>query len=256
MISNAKGKMAEMDDYKNGGNIFLNILNGMGGKGWTGLEAFIALTGTILLPVVLLLYAHYSGWNWSLLQNITAYFMAYDIMGGCLIYNSFSFKRARYRVDDVRDYIKHALIHIQPLVVAVFYSETLLPLFTFYWLVLYVIYIVLFEPTPKVSAFKEALIKNSFIIGNFILLTVSYVYLQERELFLYGAVNFLALAPLTLLQCKTPLRTQRLLGTFIVVFMSLLNVTILKVPMGFAWFMPILYVKLFMGYNAREYIVS
>lgn len=85
------------------------------------------------------------------MQKLAAFLMAYDIFGGCLVYNSFPFKKTRYSENEIREYITHALIHMQPLLVALFFSEQLLPLVTGYWLVLYLTYMGLFEPKPRVS---------------------------------------------------------------------------------------------------------
>ena len=154
------------------------------------------------------------------------------------------------------DNIKHSLIHMQPLLITVFFTEYLLLIFTVYWFILYCTWIGLFEPTPKVGKITANLIASIFIIINFCLLVLCYFHVEDRELFLFGAINYLLLTPLTLMQCYIPTRTQRLFGIVIVIIMSIVNVMILSVPSGFEWFIPVLYIKIFIGYNARENIIE
>ncbi len=248
--------MIETNDKFEKQNWIQKLFNNIFGHSWSNLEIAIVMFATFLVPLVLPLYATCAGWNWTLVQKIAAFAMAFDIMGGCVVYNSFCFKKIRHKENDVKDYVKHALIHMQPLLVAVFYTEHLLPWVTIYWLVLYLTFIGLFEPTPRVGKLTAALVSNTLILINFGLLVLCYLHVQDTELFLYGAFNYLSLIVVTLLQVYAPVRAQRLLGATIVIIMSIVNVMLLEPPAGFEWFMPVLYVKLCMGYNARENIID
>jgi hypothetical protein len=228
------------------------VFNKMGGTGWDNFEIFVMLVGIIVLPVIVPLYGLIQKWDWTCLQYLAVYGLAFDVMSGCLMYNSFCHKRVKFGEGKLMDYVNHALIHMQPLVIASFFNSKLLLFTLVYWLVLYLVYIFLFEPAPKVGKHAPNLIMVFFITCNILLLILVFLTINDVGVLMYGVVNYLVLTPLTVTQFYAPMRSQRLVGVFIVVFMSILNIMVLQPPAGFQWFMPVLYIKIFLGYNARE----
>ncbi len=75
---------------------------------------------SIVLPLILPLYSFYVGLNWTLLQMLLSFAIAFDIMSGCLVYNSVHHKSIHYLEKNMIGYVTHALLHIQPLVIASF----------------------------------------------------------------------------------------------------------------------------------------
>lgn len=215
-------------------------------------EKIIIFSCSIIFPLFLPFYSIYSGLNWSALQMIIAFGIAFDIMSGCLVYNSFSHKKIRYKEKQLSVNVKHALVHMQPLVIASFFSERLLLYIGLYWFIMYLVFVALFEPVSRVSKKTENIITNIFITINFVFLIICFAFIKDQSILLYGVLNYIILVPLTIIQFLLPLRSQRLYGTAIVVLICILNVIFLKAPDGFQWFMPVLYIKLFIGYNARE----
>ncbi len=218
-------------------------------------EIIIVCSCAIIFPLILPLYSIYSGLNWSALQILIAFGIAFDIMSGCLVYNSFSHKKISYKEKQLSVYVKHTLLHMQPLVIASFFSENLLLYIGLYWFIMYIVFVSLFEPVLIVSKKAENIITSIFIAINLVFLVLCITLIKNQSNLLYGVLNYIILVPLTIIQYLLPLRSQRLYGTAIVVFVCILNMMFLKAPDGFQWFMPVLCIKLFMGYNARENII-
>jgi hypothetical protein len=218
-------------------------------------EVLIVCIGSILLPLTIPAYAMISGLNWSMLQILIAYGLAFDIMSGCLVYNTFRHKEIRYNEKQLSGSVKHALLHMQPLVVAAFFTQDLLVYIGLYWLIMYIVFVSLFEPVSRVKKKIENIIIGIFIMINVVFFGFCFVLIKDIPLLLYGTIFYIILAPLTAFQCYAPIKSQRLFGTAVVVFACVLNMMVLKAPNGFQWFIPVLFVKLFIGYNAKEKII-
>ncbi|MBN2436507.1 MAG: hypothetical protein JXK07_14700 [Spirochaetes bacterium] len=218
-------------------------------------EILILSICSILFPLTIPLYSLYSELNWSVVQILIAYGLAFDIMSGCLVYNSSQHKEIKYKENHLSGYVKHALLHMQPLVVAAFLTEELLIYIGLYWLIMYIVFVSLFEPVSRVTKKIENTIIGIFITVNFVFMGLCFMLIKDTSLLLYGVLFYIILAPLSAVQFYLPLKSQRLFGTTIAVFACILNMMILKAPNGFQWFIPVLFVKLFIGYNSREKIL-
>jgi hypothetical protein len=218
------------------------------------IEMALCLLGTLLLPLLPLLYAVHAELQWTGWQMAIAYGQGFDIMGGCLVYNSAPFKRLRSRERDFWNDLGHALLHIQPLVIASFFQQRLLRLTGLYWLVLYLVILLFFEPRPRMSKKAERIITTVLVFSNLIILGLFLVTIKDQNMALFGAVYYLLLAILTAVQYHIPIRAQRLFGTMLVIGATIASTTLLTAPEGLQWFIPVLSIKIFMGYNAREHI--
>lgn len=225
------------------------------GQEVTRSEILIVCLCSILFPLTIPVYAMISGLNLSILQILIAYGLAFDIMSGCLVYNTFRHKEIRYNEKQLSGSVKHALLHMQPLVVASFFTQALLLYIGLYWLIMYIVFVSLFEPVSRVKKKIEDIIIGIFIIINVVFFGFCIVLIKDIPLLLYGTIFYIILAPLTAFQFYLPIKSQRLFGTAVVVFACILNMMILKAPNGFQWFIPVLFVKIFIGYNAREKII-
>lgn len=114
-------------------------------------ELIIIASGTILLPFLVPVYSLNAGLHWTILQTVIAYGIAFDIISGCLVYNSFHHKRIGFLENGMVKNTKHALLHMQPLVVASFFTEELLLYIGIYWFLMYILFVSLFEPYSRVS---------------------------------------------------------------------------------------------------------
>ncbi|MFW6327275.1 MAG: hypothetical protein ACOC2F_03100 [Bacteroidota bacterium] len=215
-------------------------------------EILIVCICSILFPLSIPVFSVISGLNWSTLQLLIAYGLAFDIMSGCLVYNTFRHKEIRYKESQLSGNVKHALLHMQPLVVAAFWTEDLLLYIGLYWFILYIVFVSLFEPVSRVNKGVEHIVNGIFITINVVFLGFCLVLIKDTSLLFYGVIFYIILAPLTAIQFQMPIKSQRLFGTAVVVFACILNMMILKAPNGFQWFIPVLFVKLFIGYNAQE----
>lgn len=114
-------------------------------------EILIVCFCSILFPLMIPVYVMIFGLNWSLLQLLIAFGLAFDIMSGCLVYNTFRHKEIRYNEKKLSGSVKHALLHMQPLVVAAFFTQDLLLYIGLYWLIMYIVFVLLFEPVSRVK---------------------------------------------------------------------------------------------------------
>jgi hypothetical protein len=71
---------------------------------------------------------------------------------------------------------------------------------------------------------------------------------------LCGATVYLALLLFSIVVFRSSLRAQSMVAASIVVLMCLLNGTVISVPPGFNWLVPVFFVKLILGYMARTRI--
>jgi hypothetical protein len=231
------------------------FINTIFGQKETGTEILIICICSVFFPLAIPIYSIISGLNWSTLQILIAYGLAFDIMSGCMVYNTFRHKELRYKEKQLSTPVKHALLHMQPIVVAVFMTEELLLYIGLYWFIMYIVFVSLFEPISRVNKKIENLITGFFIMINVVLFGLCFILIKDITLLLYGTIFYIILAPLTALQFHLPIKSQRLFGTAVVIIACILNMMILKAPNGFEWFIPVLFVKLFIGYNARENLI-
>jgi hypothetical protein len=146
------------------------------------------------------------------------------------------------------------MVHIHPLMVAFFYVDWMLPWLFGYWLVVFILYSELMEPKPKVNQRGEiAIIVYQAMVG--IGLIVS-AFLIEGALAVYGLVTFVSLIVLTLVVFSTPVKQQRFVAAIAVVVMCCINGTVLEAPKGFIWLVPVLFIKLILGFTAKDGDVS
>lgn len=224
------------------------------GQEATGSEIIIFFSCSILLPLMLPLYSLYAGYHWSILQLLLSSGIGFDMISGCLVYNSVHHKNNHSLEKSMMGYVTHALLHMQPLVIASFYSEKILLPIGVYWFIMYMVFVSLLGPTSRSHKKVETIIVGLFIVMNLFSLILCILFIEDQSFLFYGVFNYIILGPLTVLQFYLPVRSKRFYGTAVVVIMSLINSLFLKTPHGFQWFVPVLCIKLFMGYNARERI--
>lgn len=159
-------------------NLFQKQLDNLLGEA-TRSEKIIVFSCSIIFPLILPFYSIYSGLNWTALQMLIAFGIAFDIMSGCLVYNSFSHKKIRYKEKQLSVYVKHALLHMQPLVIASFFSGNLLLYIGIYWFIMYIVFVSLFEPVSIVSKKTENIVTSIFITINLVFLVLCITLIKK-----------------------------------------------------------------------------
>jgi hypothetical protein len=229
----------------------IGILRRIAGPSFSTAESIFISVACIGAGVAFAFYSELAGWGWSLTQQFAAGFLVFDLFGGAIAYNSNPSKVDRFGRSDFMDYLPHQTLHIHPIVAAFFYTAWLPWVFGGF-LVLFVLFIVFFEPEP---AFGRGTVKVlTALLLVFALALIADSFVVEGGAGLYGATVYLAMLLFSIVVFHLPVRAQSMVAASIVILMCLLNGAVLSVPQGFDWLVPVFFVKLILGFMARTRI--
>jgi hypothetical protein len=226
------------------------------GPGWSKGEVWFSMAACTALGMWYAMNAWVSGYNWTLLQYIVAGLLAWDLVGGAIGYNSTYMKRHRYGDESLLAPIHHNLQHIHPLIVALFHTAWL-PWVSAYWLVTFFLYGEFLEPREdgkrKLGAKGElGVVVFELLVAVTLAVTAFTVPGARPAMGFYAVVVYFNLLPLTFIVHHSPVNMQRPVAVLCVIVMCFLSGTFLSIPLGFAWLIPVYYIKLIMGYTAKE----
>lgn len=227
------------------------------GEGWTGREVLLGYAFSLLFPAGLLLYAHASGLHWSLLQQAAAALIAWDLSGGAIGYNHPAMKRRRLEERNSLAPFHHNLQHIHPLILIFFTVPHRLLWLTIYWLVTFFLYVEFLEADPATGARRIGRYGQMVVIGA----ECAVAALLVAQSFhaagvpgaarIYGIAVYGAMLASTGIVIATPLRLQRT-GAMIALIAMLFAALALPAPEGFGWLIPVYFLKLLVGFTAKE----
>jgi len=224
------------------------------GPGWSVGEVWFNFLVATALGILLPFYAYIAGYEWSIWQMIIAGVIIWDLTGGAIGYNTNYLKKKRAGSKSILTPLHHNLVHIHPLMVAFFYVDWMLPWLFGYWLVVFILYSELMEPKPKVGRRGEiSIIVYQSMVG---IGLMASAFLVEGAQAVYGLVTFVSMIVLTLVVFFTPLKQQRFAAAIGVVVMCCINGTVIEAPKGFIWLVPVLFIKLILGFTAKDGDVS
>jgi hypothetical protein len=226
------------------------------GPGWSTGEVRFGMAACTVLGVGIALYAWMADWGWSPLQIGVVGLLAWDLAGGAIGYNSTHMKRHRFPEERILPPLHHNLQHIHPLIVALFQTQWLLWVFL-YWLATFFLYAELLEPGAegkrKLGPTGEVgVVVVELMVGAVLTAAAFIAEGATPALGAYGATVYFGIALLTVVVHFTPVRMQRTVAALCVILMCFASGTLLSIPAGFAWLIPVYGIKLLLGYTARE----
>ena len=235
------------------GQFVIGIVRSMAGPSFSAAESAFIVLACIGAGVAFAFYSELAGWHWSLTQQVVAAFLVFDLVGGAIAYNSAPSKMDRFDRSDFMDYLPHQSVHIHPIIAAFFYTQWLPWVFGCY-LVLFVLFIVFFEPKP---VFRQAAVNAiTVLVFALSLALIVATFVVEGGWGLYGGTTYLSMLIFSIVVFLLPLRTQSMVAASLVVLMCLLNGTVIAAPPGFTWLVPVFFLKLTLGYMARARMTS
>jgi hypothetical protein len=235
------------------GQFVIEIVRSMAGPSFSAAESVFIVLACIGAGVAFACYSELAGWRWSLVQQIVAGFLVFDLVGGAIAYNSAPSKMDRFDRSNFMDYLPHQSVHIHPIIAAFFYTQWL-PWVFGYYLVLFVLFIVFFEPKPAVG--QTAVNAITVLVLALSLALIVALFVVEEAWGLYGGTTYLSLLLFSIVVFLVPVRSQSMVAASLVVLMCLLNGTVIAAPPGFTWLIPVFFLKLTLGYVARSSIAS
>jgi hypothetical protein len=243
-----------MNDAKRGpGHLIIDILRRIAGPSFTTAESAFITLACIGAGVGFALYSELAGWGWSAVQQIAAGFLVFDLVGGALAYNSVPSKLDRFDRSSFVDCLPHQLLHIHPIIAALFYTQWLPWVFGGF-LVVFVLFVLFFEPKP---AFGRGVVKGLsalMLVSALALIIASFVV--EGGSGLYAGTVYLSLLLFSIVVTLFPVRAQSMVAASVVVLMCLLNGAVIDAPPGFTWLIPTYFLKLILGYMTRIRLAS
>lgn len=229
----------------------IEILRRIAGASFSTAESIFISLACIGAGVAFAFYSELAGWGWSLTQQFAAGFLVFDLFGGAIAYNSDPSKVDRFDRSDFMDYLPHQALHIHPIIAAFFYTAWLPWVFGGF-LVVFVLFVVFFEPEPAIGRGAVKILTALLLAFALALIVASFVV--EGGSGLYGATVYLAMLLFSIVVFRLPVRAQSMVAASIVILMCLLNGAMISVPPGFNWLVPVFFVKLILGYMARTRI--
>jgi hypothetical protein len=229
------------------------------GAGWTTRQVFAGYVFSILLALGVLLAAALKGLDWSWLQMVAAGLLAWDLFGGAIGYNHPAMKRRRWRETSRIAVWHHNLQHIHPLLLIFFDQSMWLLGLTLYWFITFFLYVEFLEIVPASGERRLDETAQKWVIGFEIAAALALVGLSfvvdgiPADFRLYGMIVYGGLILATFIVQRTPLVFQRTMATIALATMITLGL-FLAPPPGFQWLLPIYFLKLLVGFTAKEHV--
>lgn len=231
------------------------------GEGWTHRQVFVGYAFSILFPLGLLGYAGMTGIVWSWIQMLAAGLIAWDLMGGVIGYNHHAIKRRSIKETSKLPPLHHNLQHIHPLILMFFQNEYWLLGVTVYWFISFFLYVEFLEINPATGQRRIGKNGQIMVIGFecavalFLITSSFFVPHVSRAFQVYGMSVYGALGVFTVILMYTSLPFQRTTAIIEVVGMVCIGM-MLSPPEGFQWVIPVYFLKLLVGFTAKEAVID
>ena len=227
------------------------------GEGWTHRQVLIAYAFSVLFAVGLLVYASMMGLGWSWIQMCAAGLIAWDLTGGVIGYNHHAIKRKSLKETSKLSPLHHNLQHIHPLILMFFNNESWLLGVTIYWFITFFLYVEFLEIKPATGQRRIGKNGQHVVIGFecavalFLITSSFFVADIPTDFQVFGICVYSISCVLTLILMNTPLPFQRTTAIIQVVGMIFLGMMLFP-PDGFQWVIPVYFLKLLVGFTAKE----
>jgi len=226
------------------------------GVGWTAEQVFAGYVFSILLAGGVLLAAYVNRLDWSWVQIAAAGLLAWDLFGGAIGYNHPAMKRRRQEMSNLPVW-HHNLQHIHPLVLIFFNNSIWLLGVTLYWFITFFLYVEFLEIVPATGKRRLDETAQKWVVGfeivvALVLISLSFAIADVQAGFrLYGITVYSGLILSTFIIKRTPPVFQRTAGTMALAIMIMIGL-FLSPPAGFQWLLPVYFLKLLIGFTAKE----
>ncbi|MEO1065345.1 MAG: hypothetical protein AAFZ07_28345 [Actinomycetota bacterium] len=227
------------------------------GPGWTRSQVAIGYAVAAISVPALLVYAAASDLHWSWIQMVAASWIVWDLVGGAIGYSHAAIKRRRAGETSIWPPLHHNLVHTHPLVLVYFESDPWLFGLTVYSMITFFGYVELLEVIPATGrrrigeAGQRAVVGIEIMVAAALMAVSFFVPAVTTDHRTWGITVYVGLGLLTLAVVATPLPFQRATATIGLVAMVFIGMH-LDPPDGFQWLIPVYFLKLLIGFTARE----
>ncbi len=227
------------------------------GVGWSPTQIAFAYATSVVLTATVLTAAYANGLDWSWAQYIVAALLAWDLLLGVIGYSHSAIKRRRDQESSDLPIWHHNLQHIHPLILIYFDQPGLLLGVAAYWFVTFLLYVEFLEVIPATGQRRLSVPAQRWVIGIEVavslgLIGLSFVAANVTESFqIYGVAVYGGLVIATAVLIRTPAIFQRTIAVVALVTMTIASL-FLSPPAGFEWLVPVYFLKLLVGFTAKE----
>ncbi len=227
------------------------------GTGWTHRQVLVAYLCSMFFAGGLLVYANVMRFDWSWIQMLAAGFIAWDLTGGIIGYNHQAIKRRNFHDTSILPPLHHNFQHIHPLMLMFFKNGPWLLGVTLYWFITFFLYVEFLEIIPATGRRRLGKAGQIVVIGFecavalFLIISSFLVADVPTPFQIYGISVYGALCILTLILIHTSPPFQRTTAIIEVTGMIFIGMA-LAPPAGFQWLIPVYFLKLLLGFTAKE----
>ena len=172
-------------------------------------------------------------------------------------YNHPAIKRRRIQETSNLPVWHHNLQHIHPLFLIFFDNSAWLLGVTAYWFVTFFLYVEFLEIVPATGMRRLSVTAQKRVVGLEVavalaLICMSFVIADVPADFrMFGMVVYGGLVVATVVLIRTPVDFQRTTAVIALVAMIVLGLS-LSPPAGFQWLLPVYFLKLLVGFTAKD----
>lgn len=236
---------------------FFNSWSQTCGVGWTPWQIIFAHATSVVLTIAVLYSAHANELNWSAVQYLVVALLAWDLLLGVIGYSHSAIKRRRSAESSNLPIWHHNLQHIHPLILIFFDHANLLFGVTAYWFVTFLLYVEFLEVVPATGRRRLSVTAQKWVVGVEVLIALSLVSLSffvtgvNSNSQVFGITVYGGLIVATAALVHIPTEFQRTIAVVALVTMTVLGLY-LSPPAGFDWLVPVYFLKLLVGFTAKE----
>ena len=211
----------------------------------------IALTAAVLIA------AYANDLDWSSAQYVVAALLAWDLLLGVIGYSHSAIARRRSQESSNLPVWHHNLQHIHPLILIYFDQPGLLLGVTAYWFVTFLLYVEFLEVIPATGRRRLSVTAQKRVIGIEVLVSLVLVGMSfgvadiTASAQVFGVTVYGGLVIATAVLIHTPVNFQRTIAVIALVVMTVVSL-FLSPPAGFEWLVPVYFLKLLVGFTAKE----
>ncbi len=183
--------------------------------------------------------------------------MAWDLCGGVIGYNHIAIKIRSIKEHNVLPPLHHNFQHIHPLMLMFFNNDYWLLSVTLYWFLSFILYVEFLEINPSNGRRKfgergqKLVIVFEISVAIFLMMISFFVTDIPADYQIFGMTVYAFLIVSTITLINIPLSFQRTIAIIEVVGIVFLGM-LLSPPAGFQWLIPVYFLKLLVGFTAKE----
>ncbi len=226
------------------------------GIGWSLGQILLAHGTAVALTITVLVAAYVNDLDWSWVQYTVAGLLAWDLLLGVIGYSHSAIKRRRDQESSSLPIWHHNLQHIHPLILIYFDQPALLLGITTYWFLSFLLYIEFLEVVPATGQRRLSVSAQKWVVGfeilaSLVLVGMSFVVDVTSNSQVYGISVYVGLVIATSVLIQSPASFQRTVAVISLVTMTVAGL-LLSPPAGFEWLVPIYFLKLLVGFTAKD----